>query len=434
MKDNKSLYISIVLALVACLVVVFLRLFSVADLWFQMFAAILGVIITAIITQVLLKGQTESDSERERNSEVFREKLKIYMDFLKMLCETLKDKKLTEEEAMQLQFQMSYIAMHTKSKNIELLSSNVKDIVEKYTEPGHNPTSEELLPRLFNIVACFREELYPLAQAEYSCGKLNQDINNAIADLKVFDERNYAAMSSARNYEELFNSFNEKGWKLTKETENGCLKLEFIKKDKAGNNMRLFVRPVDDMGTFKYTIGLHYKKDIYERLKQRHQGNIEKDFWWKYLDEDSVNLGTKLDEMLHTDKVVQESVFEPLRILENYLDNYSKLYCIRQYLATKVTDVWNLGQYYDNVLFCEVKKGELQEEGRPYFDIQLGKNGKEATFFIGNRDKDQEKLEATIKRTGIRIKNGKTCADYENTLLADIPEKALEMMKLIAND
>ena len=53
MKDNKSLYISIVLALVACLVVVFLRLFSVADLWFQMFAAILGVIITAIITQVL---------------------------------------------------------------------------------------------------------------------------------------------------------------------------------------------------------------------------------------------------------------------------------------------------------------------------------------------------------------------------------------------
>ena len=178
------------------------------------------------------------------------------------------------------------------------------------------------------------------------------------------------------------------------------------------------------------------KKDRYlkEGVKQRHQGNIEKDFWWKYLDEDSVNLGTKLDEMLHTDKAVQESVFEPLRILESYLDNYSKLYCIRQYLATKTTDVWNLGQYYDNVLFCEVKKGELHEEGRPYFDIQLGKNGKEATFFIGNRDKDQGKLEATIKRTGILIKNGKTCADYENILLADIPEKALEMMKLIASN
>lgn len=228
MKDNKSLYISIVLALVACLVVVFLRLFSVADLWFQMFAAILGVIITAIITQVLLKGQTESDAERERNSEVFREKLKIYMDFLRTLYETLKDKKLTEEEAMQLQFQISYIAMHTKSKNIEHLSSNVKDIVEKYTEPGHNPTSEELLPRLFNIIACFREELYPLVQAEYSCDKLNHAINNAIANLKVFDERNYAAMSSARNYEELFNSFNEKGWKLAKETEKGCLKLESL--------------------------------------------------------------------------------------------------------------------------------------------------------------------------------------------------------------
>ena len=268
MKKERYLYISVALALIACAIVVFLRLFSVADLWFQMYAAILGVIITAIITQVLLKGQTESDTEREKNAEVFREKLKIYMDFLKMLCDTLKDKKLTEEESMLLQFQISYIAMHTQSKNIEMLSRNVKDIVEIYTKPGHKPTSEELLPRLFNIVACFREELYPSVQAEYVSDHLNQSITNAIANLKVFDERNYAAMSSERIYEEVFNSFNEKGWKMTKELENGCLKLEFTKKDKDGNKMRLFVRPVSDMGTAKYTIGLQYKKDIYDRLKQ----------------------------------------------------------------------------------------------------------------------------------------------------------------------
>ena len=434
MKKERYLYISVALALIACAIVVFLRLFSVADLWFQMYAAILGVIITAIITQVLLKGQTESDTEREKNAEVFREKLKIYMDFLKMLCDTLKDKKLTEEESMQLQFQISYIAMHTQSKNIELLSRNVKDIVEVYTKPGHKPTSEELLPRLFNIVACFREELYPSAQAEYAPDQLNQSITNAIANLKVFDERNYAAMSSERIYEEVFNSFNEKGWKMTRELEDGCLKLEFSKRDKDGNKMRLFVHPVSDMGTVKYTIGLQYKKDIYDRLKQRHQGNIEKDYWWKYLDEESVNLGADLDERLHIDKAVQESVFEPLKTLAQYLNNYAKLYCIRQYLDTKAGEAWNMGQCYDDILFCEVKKGILQEEGRPYFDIKLSKNGKEATFEIANRDKDQSKLEATIHRTGIRIKNGKTCADYENVPLADIPEKALELMKQICDE
>lgn len=431
MKSNKILLLSTLLALAAFGVAVLFRIFSVSDVWAQMFAALIGAMITVIITLLLLQGQTESDVNREKSSEVFREKLKIYMDFLKMLCDTLKDKKLTEEESMQLQFQMSYIAMHTQSKNIELLSRNVKDIVEVYTKPGHKPTSEELLPRLFNIVACFREELYPSEQTEYACDHLNQAITNAIRDLKVFDERNYAAMSSARNYEELFNSFNEKGWKMSKELENGCLKLEFTKKDKAGNPMRLFVKPINDLGVLKYAIGLQYKKDIYDRLKQRYEGNIEADYWWKYLDEESSNLGTELDEMLHTEKNVQDSVFGPLRTLEHYIDNYSKLYCIRKALEPKVSDMWNLGQYYDAILYCEVKKGVKKEDGRPYFDIQLGKNGKEATFFIANREKDQEKLEAMVKRIGIRVKNGKACADYENIPLADIPEKAMELMALI---
>ena len=434
MKNVKTLLVSVVLALTAFGIAVLFRIFSVSDVWAQMFAALIGAMITVIITMLLLQGQTESDVAREQTSEVFREKLKIYMDFLKMLCDTLKDKKLTEEESMQLQFQISYIAMHTQSRNIELLSQNVKAIVEVYTKPGHKPTSEELLPRLFNIVACFREELYPLAQAEYACDQLNKSINNAIANLKVFDERNYAAMSSERTYEEVFNTFNEKGWRLIRETEKGCLKMELGKKDAAGNSMRLFVHPVDVMGTSKYIIGLSYKKDIYDRLKQRHQGNIEKDYWWKYLDDESANLGAELDEKLHTDKAVQDSVFGMLNKLESYIDNYAKLYCIRQYLEKKATESWNLGQYYDDILFCEVKKGVLQEEGRPYFDIKLGKNGREATFEINNREKNQSKLEATIKRTGIRVKNGKTCAEYENVRLPDILEKALELMKLIRDE
>lgn len=439
MKGNKPLYISFALGLIACIIVVFLRLFSIADLWFQMFAAILGVIITAIITQVLLKGQTENDSERERSSEVFREKLKIYMDFLRMLCDTLKDKRLTEEEAMQMQFQMSYIAMHTKSENIEQISKSVKAIVEAYTTHGHKPTSKQLLPQLFNIVACFRTELYPSQQIEFTCDVFNEQINKAMGYLEVFDERKYVAVASVYGYESVSNMLKERGWNVTEGQDgNGCLRLELTNKDKAGRLMRLFINPITDMGATKYAIGLQYKgTDIYDMLKKRYQGNIvdgKDGYWWKYLDEEYANLGSELYERLQTDGEAQQSVLGMLMALEQYISNYATLHPIRQYLSTKVPDNWNVNQHYDDILFCELKKTEKEEEGRTYIDIKLNKDGKTAIFEIGIRGKQEqkaEKLEATIKRTGIRVKNGRICADYENVRISDLPENALQIIQII---
>ena len=158
--------ISIALGLVAVGVAVVFRLFSEADLWFQMFSAILGVIITIIITNLLLNSQTNSDIERERSSEVFREKLRIYQEFLQALYDVLKEEAVTPDEAMRLQFQTSYIAMHTSSKHILEVSECVSSIVKMYSQcPNENgrkvlQDKELLLKNLFRIVEIFRQELY----------------------------------------------------------------------------------------------------------------------------------------------------------------------------------------------------------------------------------------------------------------------------------
>ena len=158
--------ISIALGLLACIIAVAFRLFSEADLWYQMFSAILGVIITVIITNLLLNSQSRSDIERERNSEIFREKLRIYQEFLQALYQVLKEEAVTPEEVMRLQFQTSYIAMHTSSKNIREVSQCVSSIVGMYTqcpgEDGKKVLSDEklLLRNLFDIVEVFRRELY----------------------------------------------------------------------------------------------------------------------------------------------------------------------------------------------------------------------------------------------------------------------------------
>ena len=175
--------ISIALGLVAVGVAVIFRLFSEADLWFQMFSAILGVIITIIITNLLLNSQTNSDIERERSSEVFREKLRIYQEYLQALYEVLKEEAVTPGEAMRLQFQTSYIAMHTSSKHIREVSESVSSIVQMYSQcPGENgrkvlQDKELLMKNLFRIVEIFRQELY-FDQTEFNGEDIAQAIKN----------------------------------------------------------------------------------------------------------------------------------------------------------------------------------------------------------------------------------------------------------------
>ena len=63
--QNKIIIVAGALVIVACFFAVYLRLFTNRELWYESFAAILGVIITAVITLLLLKGQSNNDVEKE---------------------------------------------------------------------------------------------------------------------------------------------------------------------------------------------------------------------------------------------------------------------------------------------------------------------------------------------------------------------------------
>lgn len=137
------------------------RLFTGFDLAFQLIAACLGAIITMFITRMLLQNQSRSEEEKEKNTKVFEEKLHIYKEFLATLCNTLEDGKITQEESIRLQFQASYIAMHTESKRINGISKNVSEIVNLFSPNNeNNDITKTLLSNLFEIVEAFRKELY----------------------------------------------------------------------------------------------------------------------------------------------------------------------------------------------------------------------------------------------------------------------------------
>lgn len=134
MTQRNAILVVAILVVIACFFAVYLRLFTGKELWYEMFAAVLGVIITAVITMILLKGQSDDDVKRERDAKIFEEKLRIYQDYLHTLCDVIKDHSLSDEEKIRLEFQTSYVAMHCDSKYIATVSNAVKELI-KYCCP-----------------------------------------------------------------------------------------------------------------------------------------------------------------------------------------------------------------------------------------------------------------------------------------------------------
>ena len=176
-------YIGLVFAcLIACLIPIFCQLFSIKDLWYESYAAIIGVVLTAIITFFLFKGQTSSEVKREKEAKVYEEKLQIYKEFLNCLCDIIQDGKITEEEKVRLKFQAASISMHTDSVKTKEISEHVCRIIGA-VQNGNN--KDELLKELFGIVKVFRGVLYSKENEPFVS---ELDIENTISAFSSIDD------------------------------------------------------------------------------------------------------------------------------------------------------------------------------------------------------------------------------------------------------
>lgn len=178
----------VVFSLVVLAVVIFFEsaivfgYFDTLSIWLQIVGALFGVVLSAIITMLLLSGQSRNALEKERSAEIFREKLRIYQEFLHKLCDILRDGEITSEEAIELQFLTAYISLHTESKNIREVSEKTSNIVNNFIGEHPPRNTQLLLANLYEIVRIFREELYA-AGIEWN----EKDIEGVIEHLLVLD-------------------------------------------------------------------------------------------------------------------------------------------------------------------------------------------------------------------------------------------------------
>ncbi|MDR2485333.1 MAG: hypothetical protein LBD55_08060 [Treponema sp.] len=99
----KQRWVLIILLSLLCVVVfsqvaTSMRIFSLEELPLNFVAAFLEAVITAVITVVLLTGQSAAEEIKERNVKVFEKKSELFLKYIDALWEATEDQTLTAEE------------------------------------------------------------------------------------------------------------------------------------------------------------------------------------------------------------------------------------------------------------------------------------------------------------------------------------------------
>lgn len=455
-KENFTILLSLVLVIVMLLTVVSpLGLFTAHDAPFQLLAACLGAIVTVLITSLLLKSQAKQQHELQqeqaktqedlqnkaksmelrqiKETEQYKAKLKIYQEYLVNLYEAVKDRELTTEEKIQMQFQTARLAMHTETGHIEQVSTSVKNIIDCLTTPsGDKYDVEKLQKSLFNIILQFREELYD-----------NDSVNDS----------NYSLI--IQNFVE---AFTPDGDDLNPEIDDDANILiwsESVKKWTKDDKWRLSVngetirlhRPENtdihvQFGFWRehYYIQAKYYKfvNFSQTLKWKYKGSRTYETWWSHLSSpEFFNLKEgEFWQYFSTSESMQKLLVDWFERLMSFIEIWDKPANRFNELMNQIDKVsyeqkgWNFWIYDSRCVVCD---SHYKDKGEPFIDT-FDEGGK-VVIRLGNRRNNveiQKRILASIGWTEDKIrKDGRT--DYaifeKDTSDIVIMTKVAELMK-----
>ena len=405
-QENKTF----VLLLIGCLILLalFVGVATLSGSWpgsdasSQILSALAGAVVAAIITLFLLLGQTSSEEKKERNTKVFEKKLEIYQEFLQCLYEVIKDGEVSEEEAIRLQFQTSYITMHTDSERIKVIADKVHYIVSHLGED--NNTGQ--IKALFNIVDEFRKELYLIVPSVQDENNIDGAINSFSSIIDVV-KRNGAGeeITSVNSTIDIAKNLKDFAETLRTQLEPKMAKWSFETGDFAeGLNLNICMKGHEEDirvllsyedGSDDYYFQVHLEHDdsseVYKHMKWRFGGRQNKWCWWKYLDVNWRKLANTQEirtrEWGDLLKYVTDKLVELMTYIELFVKVRDEVYCPElNSNNTKVFLWYNLTVAY--------------EYGKSLFFDVVMKNDRYSIIF-GRRDNNIERLLSQLQILGI---------------------------------
>ena len=407
MKDSK--FVQYVLKIVGCMVLVMvcaIIVFTYQDFPARLMAAILGVVITATITVVLLDGQSKKEQTAKRNSKIFEEKLKIYQDFLTTLYDVVKDRKLTEEEKLQLEFKTSLVAMHCKPANLNSVSAAIRNVISSCCPLDEKKKQKSqgniiLLESLLDVVEALKIDLYDV-DAEKDHKKEDDDLKKMLfsSGIKAKTIKNFQAAyvetadeepESLDSWAQAIKKWQDNGWKVNALEDEEC-PLMITRND--GNPDKI------NMGFYHdhYYIQARYVGDnnFSKCLKWDNGGNRQSDTWYEF---PSLSMDVPKGSFIkkfNSSPELQQYIIKRVNYLMGVIQKEHRT--ILWMKAIGELKDWHFFTWYWSTLACEYQN---DDEGKVYMDTMPDENdNKKILVKLGNRANDVELLKQTLNRIG----------------------------------
>lgn len=402
-----------VMGVVVCMLLVMgcaIIVFTLPDFPARLTAALLGTVLTATITAILFKGQAKKAKEDKRDSKIFEEKLKIYQRFLSTLYNAIKDRNLTEEDKVKLEYQTSLVAIHCNPNNLVKLSETVYETIHNIcpSDKTKKKSQEEepMLRYFLEVVKVFKQDLYN--NEEVFSPAIVDNFKNAYKETQINDEDNAAIDDKTDESEKhsfwgsAVKKWQDAGW-IVKSMESEDCPLKITRNDvKQG---------MIDMGFYDnhYYLQARYEGDwnFSKCLKWDNGGRRQRELWWEYppLSMD-VPKGGFIDKFKSSPELQQYIVKKVEYLMDVILKNDQTTRWMKE---VGPHDDWTLFTWYWSTLACEYQK---DDEGKVYMDTRPSDdNHNVAIIQLGNRANNVEMLKKTLARIG--------CADK----IKDIDEK-----------
>ena len=143
MKKINKRWLIVIIGVIICAAVflwstLLYKVFSANDIKSEITGTLLGTIISAIVTVLLLQGQTEIEEGKDISLNVFGKKQEVYHKFIEELESITKDGKINipsednpdkTDELQHLIYQLGLVQMHAKKETAEKITQSVGDLL-----------------------------------------------------------------------------------------------------------------------------------------------------------------------------------------------------------------------------------------------------------------------------------------------------------------
>lgn len=184
MMKSKNLWLYGIIAFTLLFIAssIVFRIFDVEILPSQFFGALIGVVITAIITVFLLLGQTQAEESKERNVKVFEERSTRYQRFIERLLEIWDDRVVDLEELNELIKLVSKdIIPYSKPETVNTILLKLIEIAEHAKPEDVSLKNVETTKRIQGLIFDIINEL---SKEIGLGGEINTDIRNNLNKLE----------------------------------------------------------------------------------------------------------------------------------------------------------------------------------------------------------------------------------------------------------